>query len=1027
MKEAKNPTRKWRGLVCVCAGMLAFSFGVGSICETWKDTLDLQLGTISSIIVTEENGENRYTFTSDFANTTELVSAHIDLSERILEEGTVLLKNETDALPLGSNAKITLLGMRSQYPQYGGQIGSSPTASQNVSLVEALQQKGFEVNPTMVEVYETIGNTVTGTSQNARTGATEDVFGYQPGRLANSFGVSNDINGLTINEPAVTQYEQAVSGYAGSFASYSDAAIVVVGRPSSEAASYFPGEDGMAEDEGATDILGLTTNERQVLALAKENFDTVIVLVNSSSTMEIDELKYDEGIDSILWIGNPSNYGFYGIADVISGAVSPSGHLPDTYAVQNANSPAAQNVGMIPYANQDEIGTTDLTYADYRAGWYLVEAEGIYVGYTYYETRYEDTVLGQGNATSSTGASEASGWSYPTEVSYSFGYGLSYTSFSQTIDSVTMSDDGRTATIVATVTNTGSTSGKDVVQVYAQSPYTDYDRQNLVEKSSVQLLNFEKTAELAPGASETVTVEVELQYLASYDYTTAQTYIMDAGDYYFALGNGAHDALNNILAAKGYTTENGMDYDGNADLTYTWHQAALDTTTFATSKAGVEITNQLEDADLNYWLEDTVTYLTRNDWEGTFPITYTGITANDEMITQLRNATYEWNTGEDGASYFPEEDNDVSFINMKGADFDDERWELLLNQLSLEEAIYNIAAGGYTMPAMESIDFFDTYANDGPIGFSDSSFGARSTDTSSPTYMAPDDENYDYMVNDMPTQPIIAATFNKDMAYELGELFGNDALWNVTSVIWAPGMNLHRSPYNARNHEYYSEDAMLANQMGTSIVQGGLSKGLIMAQKHFAFNDQETNRVGVSPYMNEQTARERELRAFQGPFENGALGTMTAFNRIGATFVSHHVGLNQGILRGEWDFKGYVVSDMVNGPNYMTLAECVVLGTVNQMDSNSDTNLSGAWSNFNADAIRGDATVAAAFRENIHYLLYAIAQSNAMNGLNSSSYVQNQMTWWRTTYYSMQIGFGVLTALSLAGYAVATLKKKKGA
>ena len=289
-----------------------------------------------------------------------------------------------------------------------------------------------------------------------------------------------------------------------------------------------------------------------------------------------------------LWIGYPGSYGFTGVADILSGETSPSGHLSVTYAVDSTSSPAMMNYGNIYYTN----GTDD------SDSMYVVEAEGIYIGYKYYETRYSDLITGDGNADSTAGSSTGEAWSYEDEVTYSFGYGLSYTEFRQTLDAVEMTEDSITVTV--TIANVGDVAGKDVAQIYIQTPYTDYDREYLVEKSAVQLIDYAKTDVLEPGESQTLTITFDKSDFASYDSNGAGTYIMDAGDYYLALGNGAHDALNNILAAQGYTTEDGMDYDGDAALTYTWNQEELDTTTYSVSSTGAEITNQLEDMDLNY-------------------------------------------------------------------------------------------------------------------------------------------------------------------------------------------------------------------------------------------------------------------------------------------------------------------------------------------------------------------------------------------------------------------------------------------
>ena len=1010
--------RRWRGLYCAFASLLIIVIGLSSLAEQWKSTLDSRLGTVSSQVVTDEPADldDLYSYQSDYATTAELVDAHKEFAKRVQEEGTVLLKNENQALPLSKGASITLLGMRAYNPVYGGQIGSDPEPAQNVSLENALMSAGFKTNSDVKRLYTMLGQKKEG-----------DTNIYMPGTLSTTFSVSNDnVYKLQINEPPVSEYENSFPGYSDSFARFGDAAIVVVGRPSSESGDFFPGTDGM-ENEGANNILGLTANEKAVIELAKENFDKVIVLVNSASAMEIDDLKNDAGVDAILWIGQPGNYGFNGVADILNGTVSPSGHLPDIYAVDSTSSPGMQNFGVIPYANQDAISDGKLTYADYRAGWYIVEAEGIYTGYKYYETRYADSVLGNGKANSSAGSSTGGGWDYSKEVSYSFGYGLSYTEFTQTLDNVTFNEEDHTVTAEVTVKNTGSTAGKSVVQVYAQAPYTAYDIENKVEKAAVQLMGFEKTPELAAGESVTLTVTMELQYLASYDYTNAKTYIMDDGDYYLAIGDSAHDALNNILAKQGKSTADGMDENGDDTKVYTWHQDNFDSETYAVSKAGVEITNQLDDADLNYYLPGTVTYLSRSDWEGTWPKTYTGIVASDEMIVQLRNDLYEVRSGDDTSAIFPERDNGMTLSMMKGASFDDELWDMLLDQMKLSEILNMLANGSELIQEMPSVGSFATWEADGPAGFIRFRLGDRSTDTQSPTYIDPTDTNARYALNDMPMGVVVGATFNKDLLYEMGVLFGNDSLWTDTVFIWAPGLNLHRVPYNARNHEYYSEDSVLSTYLAAAEVQGAYTKGLIMSPKHLSFNHQETNRAGVSVYMTEQAARELGLRAFQGVLENGGMGTMTAYNRVGATFVNGHEGLMKNIVRGEWDFKGYNVTDWVNGENYMTVKESVVYGGVCVMDAaGSDYMMpGGAWSYLNEQTLKGDAVFTTALRENMHYLFYTLANSNAMNGQNSSSHVVSLMTWWRAALIGSEIAFGVLLAISLCAYVVAVIKSRK--
>lgn len=907
----------WRGLAAITAGLTAFSIGVGSIAEAWKENIDQNIGTISSTIRTADpDAEGTYTYTVDYTSTDDLISAHVDLNEQLSEEGSVLLKNN-GTLPLSAGDRITLFGANSHYPFVGSQVGGSVEASEVVSLETALQERGFEVNPVMIDLYETLGNTVTGTEvtynmmgmPNDENGS--PVYGYKPGEISINMFTGVAINGYRVGEPPVSAYAQANPNYADSFAEYNDAAIVVIGRTATEGADYQPGKDGLAEGESGTTALALNEEERSMIQLACDQFDKVVVLVNTICQMEIDELKYNDQIDAILWVGFPGCYGFYGVADLLNGTTNPSGKLADTYAVDSTSTPAMENYGYIEYTNPDGVaGNVE-----------IVEAEGIYVGYKYYETRYADLVAGNGNADSAAGSSTGGAWNYTDEVSYGFGYGLSYTTFEQSIDSVEFHDD-LTCTVTVTITNTGTVAGKDVAQLYVQAPYTDYDRENLVEKSSVNLIDYVKSDVLQPGESQALTTTFQTKYIASYDSRGAQTYIMDAGDYYLALGNGAHDALNNILAAQGYTPADGMDDTGNAALVYQWTQDALDTTTYSVSANGTAITNQLDNADLNYWQPGTVTYLSRQDWEGTYPVTYDNITITDNMTDYIGMDFYEVKTGENTSDIFPEQDNGASFLTMKGKDFDDPAWDDLLDQISLEECVYGIRMGGTQPKDYASVDMIvDAYESDGPAGYTYSTLGARSTDENSACYVPEDDPNYDYMLNVMVCETIVASTFNKELAAAEGNLFGNDSLWMNVTIFFAPAMNLHRTPYNARNVEYYSEDPILTNYTASAVIAAAREKGTLITAKHFVFNDQESGRMGISVYMTEQKARETELRGFEGVVDAGCLSIMSSFVRMGCIYSSGHTGLMQGILRQEWGFKGFVMTDMLISQmaTYMTV------------------------------------------------------------------------------------------------------------
>lgn len=662
----------------------------------------------------------------------------------------------------------------------------------------------------------------------------------------------------------------------------------------------------------------------------------------------------------------------------------------------------------------------------------IVEAENIYIGYKYYETRYFDTVMNQGNASSTVGSSTGSAWNYDDEVTYPFGYGLSYTTFTQTLDDLNVDLDNETVTAKVTVTNTGSVAGKDVVQLYVSLPYTDYDKEHGVEKAAVQLLDYGKTAELAPGASETVTITADMQNMASWDSTadnaagTKGCYILDAGDYYFTIGNGAHEAVQNVLAAEG------QDVGGNADKAKSWNLGAQDTTTFATTKNGTAVENQLADMDVNYWLPGTATYLTRADWEGTFPKTYTDLTATDEMIDILDNDIYEINANGDPSTVTFGADNGLTLADLKGvSDINDERWDMLMDEITLEECMIRTGFGGTSTKVIESIMSPETIQNDGPNGIYSYPLGQyANTDKASgdPCAVDANDPNLAYKFGTMVNETVIAQTFNKDLAADYGRVIGNYSLWANTAIFWGIGTNLHRLPYNARNHEYYSEDAVLTAGQGTAYAAAAMEYGVIIAPKHLAFNDTEINRTGVSVFMTEQQARENELRGTQGIVENAhVLGVMTAYNRVGITQDNAHTGLTKNILRNEWGFQGLISEDFIQNANYVVLKEAVLNGIT--MSCNTGDNTMAAvtekYPYWTVEAVSQDTTMMTALKQAMKYQNYAIANSNAMDGMTSSTKLVSVRTWYDNALTAVQIVFAALTVLAAAMYVLDERKSKK--
>lgn len=995
-----------RGISYISVMMIFIGHTAGIALETNRNMVDTFLGTKSYEVVTEGEGEELYTaYKADYNNTDELVNAHKDMGKRLLEEGAVLLKN-SDALPLSSEEKnVTLLGLRAEAKTiYGATIGVSVPAEQNVSLSTALTEKGFSVNQEVNNAYMSM--------------AQKDEYSKNVNKVNASFSgveVSGE-QAYVAAEPSVSELKEANSKFESSLKDYSDAAIVVVGRPGTEAGDYYPGATGIDPAQGARNALALTDSEREIINYAKENFEKVVVLLNSANTMEIEELKQDEAIDAIMWIGLVGNYGMRGVADILSGDVNPSGALPDLYATDTTSCPAMANYGVMAWNNAKEYLDTQKDRADY----YIMEAEGIYTGYRYYETRYADCVMDRGNAKSTVGAFDSEGnWNYGQEVSYAFGYGLSYTTFEQQLNSIDVSMENQTVKADISIKNTGDMAGKTSVQLYAQAPYTEGG----VEKSAVVLLDYAKTDIIQPGESTEIEIVADLKNLTSYDDKNAKTFILDEGDYYFTLGNGSHEAVNNILAAQGYTVEAGMDNNGNAQNVQIWNYVnESNTNIFAKSKSGVEITNHLQNADYNTWNPDTITYLSRSNWEATWPASYTDLSLTEDMLLYLKNDFYEIATGDKTSDMLGQKGN-LSFSDMKNVAYDDPKWDELLSQLDLQEAIMFITQGNRNYASMESVGFVGgQYTENAPNGFC-TALSAYS-DKNSPWFVAEDDKNAQYSTNDMGSAPLLAATFNKDFAYEYGVLWGNDSLFNGLPILWGPGLNLHRTQYNGRNCEYYSEDPILAGYTGVSLIQGGLTKGLIMAPKHFAFNDQEANRNGVAPFMEEQKARELELRSFQIAVEGGTLGLMTSFSRIGPVYVGACSDLITDILYNEWGYNGYVVSDMVNPASYMTWKESVIAGTTN-FDT---TEVSELWADYitaTTNQLSGDAAMVEAIKQRVHNTLYVFAQSNLMNSVNSSSKKVELNVWWRVAYKSVYYVAIILTILCVAGYVAVCLSERR--
>lgn len=1014
----------WRGLTTLTASLLTVSVAAGPVVDSYRTDIDKFLGTKSSAMVTDSTDEDMYTYKSDYSSTTELLDSIEDLGERMSEEGTVLLKNENNALPLSKDEtqKLSLLGFSSYYPVQGGDMGSSlnenkGTDADTVDFVEALNAKGFGINEDLQKLYKSLE-----ADFKTEVNMWGNIMEYYHITAPATDGV------FASKEPSQEKMDSVDDKWKDSMDNY-NVMLVTIGRSSTENGTYLPGVDGVdaSQNLNQTDPLGLSDDERDLINAAVEakenNGGKVIVMLNNANAMEIDEIKNNDGVDAIMEIGFPGGYGFYGVADILSGEANPSGHLTDTYAVTNANSPAAQNFGNYEWTNADP--SVNINAEE-------VEAEDIYTGYKYYETRYADTVLGQGNADATVGSSTGKAWNYDDEVSYPFGYGLSYTTFEQTLKSVDVDLANRTVTAEVDVKNTGDVAGKDVVQLYTSVPYTDYDVENKVEKSAVQLLDYEKTDMIEPGESQTVTITADAQDMASWDSSceneagTTGNWILDNGTYYFTVGNGAHEAVNNVLAAQD------QDVEGNKDNVQTWELGDFDSSSFAVTLNGTPVENQLQDADLNNWMEDTVTYLSRNDWEGTWPETYKDLTATDEMISTMADDYSDIEANGDPSSVTFGADNGMTLANMKGVeDITDERWSTLMDQLTLEECLIRTGLGGTSTKVIESITSPEAIQNDGPNGFNSYPLGQYANSdasTGDPCVIAEDDPNRDYKMGVMANETVIGQTFSKQLAAEWGKAVGNYSLWANTAIWWGVGTNLHRTPYNARNHEYFSEDAVLTAGQGAAIIKAGHDYGVLIAPKHLAFNDTEINRTGIAEFMTEQAARENELRGTQSCIEDAnALAVMTTYNRVGCVTSNAHTGLLLNILHKEWGFKGLMSEDFIQDPAYTKIHMAVHNGVTMTCNTGDNTMaaVEAVWPYWSVENASQSEELLTDLKQAMLYQNYALANSNAMDGMSTSTHIEKLNTWYDNLITGLRIGFGVLTVLCAAMYLLGLKKKEQ--
>lgn len=1027
--KAKKFTPAMRGLAALMTCLMVLSIVGTGVANTYRGALDDTLGTESYVTINDDSAAR---FKTDYATIEDMAAAARDIAIREGEEGTVVMKNDNGVLPLKANANVALFGLAA-YNVYGPKGGNADAAS----LADALAGAGLNVNETLKDYYMTnIINMHTEMRANRWTGKEVPTTVYDHMYVS----APGDWTNYQIAEVPPAEFETL-----GVPANWKEAiakdsiGICVFARGAGEGNTYKPGSAlNYAGEATGEDPLKLSADELAVVEAAKETCSKVIVLLNTGNNMMIADIA--EGgsheVDGICYIGCPNDYQTIGIANVLTGKVNATGALASAFVRDHQSIPAVQNVGGDYFADYEivcrnddprypgkeigNIGTGSFGGADtYNGGMYIVEAEGIYVGYKYYETRYFDAVMGQGNANSAAGATQGSAWNYGDEMLYTFGHGLSYLDYTQTIKSVTVdrSVNGN-ITAVVEVKNNSNQDGKFLTQLYVQQPYTDYDRTNLVEKSAVMFLNSAKV-DVAAGKSKEVTITIPTKYLASYDANNAKTYILDAGDYYFTAAAGAHEAVNNILAAQGKTVADGMDAAGSKAVV-SWKLDQLDNTTFAIAN-NTTVTNVADDADLNYWLPGTVTYLTRQDWN-TFPINYNKLNLKiadspkkDQWIAEMRGETYTISDTGAAVEAVPGPKFTASEIGAEQLNnINDPYWDKLVHAITIDEAVGAVIHGGSRSDTLTNIDNPVVIQNEGPTGIS-----AGYTDEAT-------GKTYKFNVN---SQTLLGCSFNPELAYQWGLVEGNSCLWVERYDLWGSGLTLNRTPYNGRNYEYISEDPMLTNVIGREVIQGCSDKGIINGPKHMGFNDQEHNRAGISAYMTEQKFRETDLRGFEGALSDAfGMGVMIAFNRIGATNASHHVGMIQKIVRGEWGFKGLISTDMMNNYLYFNAESMVMAGITQVADfaaDNSHINLGeggvdAVWPHISLETVSKDSNLVEQARENLKYQLYIFANSAILN-----ISTQRVNTWWDTALTVTTYASSILAVLFFLAWVVLTLLPEK--
>lgn len=832
---------------------------------------------------------NQY-FTSIDLNDANIQKVRNDSTETakaLADEGFVLLKNENNVLPLAGK-QVNVFGYSSIDINFGGTGSGSGSDEYNIGFYEGLANAGIEVNEELKEFYQ------------------------------QAYTKKQDTNALVMVGGDYNNYEPAKADYSDEIMTnakeYSDTALIVLTRNGGEGGDLPMDTAAYAGGAAGEHYLELNQNERDMVAMVEENFENVVVIINSSNAMELGFID-DSSVDAALWIGGPGCEGCNSLGQILTGEVNPSGRLADTYAYDLTSNPSYYNFGQFLFENTDNkyslifenpsvFNGENYAYADY--------AEGIYVGYRYYETRWIDNETNECDETA-----------YEANVQYPFGYGLSYTEFEQKITDFT--DDGDAISLEVTVTNVGDTAGKDVVQVYYTAPYYPGG----IEKSFVNLEDFGKTQILNPGESETISFTFKYEDMASYDYSGHGCYVLEHGDYEIKLMNNSHD----LIDSRTVTVAKDVIYDESNPR----------------STDEVAAVNQFDDVSYG----NDVAYVSRADWEGTLPTERpANKNASAELIEEIENQGLTEAQLAEETEDIVVADHGLTIEDVKGLDYDDPKWPELLEQLSVDEMVNLIANGGYATAAVESIGKLATLDQDGPQGVN----SLISGDVKGVVF---------------PAEVVVAATFNKELAEEMGRSLGSEAAEYGIAGLYGPAMNTHRSPFGGRCYEYYSEDGVLAGKIAAAFVRGANESGIYCYMKHFAMDEQETERLDISIFCTEQAMRELYFKPFEiCAKEGGVTAVMASDSFIGGTWAGEREELMNTVLRDEWGFDGMVITDFVTS-NSKNADRAIRSGT----DLSLTTLGNLTPSNLSTDSAAGRQ----ALRTACHNILYTVANSDAQN------------------------------------------------